>query len=560
MWFLERAPSTLSRIAALVGIVCMIDGVWPHHWRVLSAFSPMLPRPARAAAAATVAVAGLLLLWIASGLRRRKRAAWLIAVVACVAIATADLVRPERRLTEGCVTVALLVALVVARSRFSARGDPRSRWAAARVAAEFVAFAIGYGLVLLYLPGRVPDSTTFGARLREVLLSMVGFGGTLAIRSDHFADALHATLFGFGALTIVCALVLLLRAVEPVAILSSDDEARLRDLLRRHGARDSLGYFALRRDKSVVWSPTGRAAITYRVVRGVALVSGDPIGDPEAWPGAIAAYRRLVDDYGWLPAVVGCSELGAIVFRRECGMSALHLGDEAIVAPAEFSLTGRAMRGTRQACGRMERAGYDVEIRHTSALSAAELDVLRTVAARWRVDPIERGYSMALSRLGDPLDGDCLVVTARQDGRLRGLLHFVPWSEHGISLDLMRRDHDADNGLNEFMICTVLRACPYLDICQVSLNFAVFRDPLERGKNIGAGPILRLWRRILLLASRWWQIESLYRFNAKFQPRWEPRFISYAAARDLPRVALAAMEAEAFFAPPRILNRLTGRG
>ena len=65
----------------------------------------------------------------------------------------------------------------------------------------------------------------------------------------------------------------------------------MRALLAR-GARDSLGYFTLRRDKSVVWSESGKAAIAYRVVSGVMLASGDPLGDPEAWPGAIGRVPR----------------------------------------------------------------------------------------------------------------------------------------------------------------------------------------------------------------------------------------------------------------------------
>ncbi len=68
---------------------------------------------------------------------------------------------------------------------------------------------------------------------------------------------------------------------------------------------------------------------------------------------------------------------------------------------------------------------------------------------------------------------------------------------------------------------------------------------------------MRAWRKVLLFASRWFQIESLYRFNAKFQPTWVPRFIVYPAARDLPRIAVAALEAEAFLAWPR-LRRFSG--
>jgi lysyl-tRNA synthetase class 2 len=151
------------------------------------------------------------------------------------------------------------------------------------------------------------------------------------------------------------------------------------------------------------------------------------------------------------------------------------------------------------------------------------------------------------------------VATAHRGDQVCGLLHFVPWGRTGLSLDLMRRDREAANGLNELMIVEVLRACSGTPISRISLNFAVFRDPLERGERIGAGPLLRARRSLLLVASRWWQIDSLYRFNAKFQPRWEPRFVCVPAMRNLPRIALAALEAEAFIVRPARLKRLLGR-
>jgi len=154
-----------------------------------------------------------------------------------------------------------------------------------------------------------------------------------------------------------------------------------------------------------------------------------------------------------------------------------------------------------------------------------------------------------------------VVVTATREGRLAAFLHFVPWGADGLSLDLMRRDREGDNGLNEFLIATALASAPALGVTRLSLNFAVFRSALARGEQLGAGPVLRIWRRLLLLASRWFQIESLYRFNAKFRPLWEPRFVCYRTARDLPRIAVAALEAEAFLVLPRPrLPRWRGRG
>ena len=92
-----------------------------------------------------------------------------------------------------------------------------------------------------------------------------------------------------------------------------------------------------------------------------------------------------------------------------------------------------------------------------------------------------------------------------------------------------------------------------------SLNFAVFRAALERGGKIGAGPVLRAWRGVLVFLSRWFQIESLYKFNAKFCPVWVPRFFVFPGTRDALRVGIAALEAEAFIVRPSLSPRRLAR-
>jgi lysyl-tRNA synthetase class 2 len=166
---------------------------------------------------------------------------------------------------------------------------------------------------------------------------------------------------------------------------------------------------------------------------------------------------------------------------------------------------------------------------------------------------------MALGRVGGPGDGDCVIVTATENGVLRGMLHFVPWGSDGLSLDLMRRDRAAQPGVNELLIVETIKAAHELGVKRVSLNFAVFRSTLARGERIGAGPVLRAWRGILLFASRWFQIESLYKFNAKFCPVWVPRFFVFSGTRDAPRVAIAALEAEAFLVWPTVEVRRIAR-
>lgn len=557
--YLSHAPQFIATVATVLGLATFAEALLPHERDRVQDVIPVVPIPGSAPAAAVVAVSGLLLLRVAWGLRKRKRQAWQVAVVLTVMMTLAHAFGDNRHPVAAAITLVLLIMLLGARSRFTAKPDPRGRWFALAVLVQFFIVAFLYGLGTLYFSRRVIGHPTLADRVREVLYAFVGADGPVQLRGERFAEIFHLTLLGFGLATAVLVAYLALRPFHPIARLTADDESRLRCLLAKHGSRDSLGYFALRRDKSVVWSASGKAAIMYRVVQGVALASGDPIGDPEAWPGAMSAYRRLAEEYAWTPAVIGCSELGASVYQRECRLSALELGDEAIMDVAAFSLEGRAMRGVRQPCTRIARAGYSVQVRRAGDIAPSEFAALAQAAAAWRESSTERGFSMALSRLGDPADPECVVATASQDGVLRGLLHFVPWGTDGLSLDLMRRDRTSDNGLNEFLIAHALAACPSLGVRRVSLNFAVFRESLERGEKIGAWPMLRYWRAILVFLSRFWQIESLYRFSLKFRPRWEPRFLSYPGTRDIPRIALAALEAEAFIVRPRPLGRLLHR-
>ena len=93
------------------------------------------------------------------------------------------------------------------------------------------------------------------------------------------------------AITMTAALLVLLRSQRRAAWMSPADEARVRALVAQ-SPEDSLAYFNTRRDKSVVFSATGRAAVSYRVDLGVCLASSDPIGPPDTGRAAIAGVVR----------------------------------------------------------------------------------------------------------------------------------------------------------------------------------------------------------------------------------------------------------------------------
>ncbi|MFE7776480.1 phosphatidylglycerol lysyltransferase domain-containing protein [Streptomyces sp. NPDC057445] len=563
----ESVPALVGTACTFIGLIDIAAGVFPRfrHSR-MHAFAEVLPGALGPFAAALSLSAGVLLLLLAHGLKRNKRRAWRAAVVLLPAGAVAQFL--YRNSVIGVVlSLALFSLLLRHRGQFAALPDPSSRW---RALANFVlmgAGSIGLGLVIVSAhPNKVVGSPSLIDRLEHVLVGLFGMEGPVGY-SGGVDWTVGYSLGALGLLTAVTTVYLAFRPEQPAARLTEDDEAQLRELLAKHGGRDSLGHFALRRDKGVVFSPSGKAAVCYRVVSGVMLASGDPIGDVEAWPGAIERFMDEAKAHSWTPAVMGCSETGGEVWTRETGLDALELGDEAVVDVADFSLSGRAMRNVRQMVKRIERNGYETRVRRVRDLPEGELERIRVAAGDWRGTETERGFSMALGRIGDPSDGDSVIATAHKEdpdspyGDLKAVLHFVPWGTDGMSLDLMRRDRSADPGMNELLIVAALQASPQLGVERVSLNFAMFRSALARGEKLGAGPVLRIWRGLLVFLSRWFQIESLYKFNAKFRPRWEPRFVVFRNTRDLPRIGFAAMQAEGFvtFALPRPFRRRKAR-
>ena len=557
------SPKTIARLVWLVGVLSLLSAASPALHQRVRVVASLVPPVFPAAATTGTLAAGVVLMLLAGALRRGKRRAWVLATLLTAFAAAAHVIK-GLDVEEATVTAAVFVLLVAARHRFRALPDPRSPRRVLGLVLLGIPMATLLGCVWISvdLDGLAPG-TTAGTRLLEAFLGLVGIPGPVSFVEPETAAR---TSVGLAVLGAALLLLILLVALQPAAgphRLDVADRDGVRALLCRWGAVDSLSWFALREDRAVIFSPSRKAAVSYRIVGGVSLAAGDPLGDPEAWPAAIAAWLWEASTHGWLPAVLGASERGAEAYHR-AGLDALELGDEAILQTTDFTLEGRRMRIVRQAVARCRRAGLTTTCERVRDLDEQSRTALVASADAWRDGEVERGFSMALGRLADPGDENAVAVLARDvDGNLRGLLQLVPWGDDGLSLDVMRRDRSTENGIIELMVTDLMSRAPALGVRRVSLNFAVFRQVFARGERLGAGPVLRLWRGVLMQASRFWQIESLYRANAKFQPEWVPRFICFRSAVDLPSVSVAALRAEAFLVAPAwwriVAARVRGR-
>jgi lysyl-tRNA synthetase class 2 len=506
------AERILAGAAAFVGVIGLVSALTPEMLHRVEIVQGVLP-PGWPEAARVLTVAfGLGLIWLSRSLARRRRRAWQLAVAVVLASAAAHLAK-GLDFEEATASLLLLGALLHWRHRFDVPGDPAS-----------VRPLLGLGVGLAAIAAAVG-----GSELRGVELSPRSSDALLGLGVALGSLALYFWLRPFGQ-----------------AVAQTMGERRLAQTLVDAYGSDSLAFFALRRDKSYLFSPSRRAFLAYRVVAGTALVSGDPVGDETEIDDLLGELRRLVRARGWRFAVVGASE-ERLERYRALGLKAVPIGEEAVLRPQEFSLEGRAIRKVRQSVSRLRKAGYSFRVVPADEVGPALEAELEDLSASWRRGQPERGFSMAIDDLHVP--GTVLALAEDDAGRVGGFLHLAPSpAGGGWSLSAMRRRPHTPNGLTEFLVVETLVWAREAGASELSLNFCALTDFLvpERVTT----PLRRLVRRGLLLADNLFQLERLYSFNRKFFPEWRRRYICVERLTDLPAVGLAYLHAESLLVPP----------
>ena len=211
------------------------------------------------------------------------------------------------------------------------------------------------------------------------------------------------------------------------------------------------------------------------------------------------------------------------------------------------------MKGLRQAYNRIAKYGYAATFHDPSRLDADVAESLVPLMAQSRRGEFERGFSMMLGRIFDPRDtGLVLCVVTGPEGGPAAMCQFVPSPGiGGYSLDLMRRDRgEHPNGLIDFALVSSIEHFRDQGCRALSLNFAAMRSILEGER--GDGLTQRAERWALQKMSGFLQIETLWRFNAKYGPDWLPRYIVYDSAEHLVPAVVAILRAESLTEVPVI--------
>ncbi|MFM6941414.1 MAG: phosphatidylglycerol lysyltransferase domain-containing protein [Candidatus Planktophila sp.] len=559
----SKAPRSLAALlvlqsASLVGLLSIHK--FPHLVRIVGRDLHSTVTNLTEAASLIIAIS---LIMIAQGISRRHRRAWKLATAlqsSLIAIGifhnlhryishgfTSHIVYGAFGATHLLLEITILATLIYHRNKFKTLPNRHTRISDLTYFLKVSLLSFGVALVVVEI-----DSKYFVSKpslLQSIEISIKGFFGissSIPYSAPRYQERLETILVFLGAFIAATTIARILRPVDVKTYQSRETRIALKSLLEKYKSHDSLGYFALRNDKSLIWSNNSKAAIAYSVKQGVMIATGDPLGDPECWPSAIANFIEEAELHGWTPAIYGCTEYAGEIWRRETGFEALEIGDEAIVLVASYTIDTPQMKNVRQTLNRARKEGNSTTTKKISEIDEETLKEFSRKADEWRRGGDERGFSMALDRFCSPEDADAVIAWAENNGQCVALLQFAPWGVDGLSLDLMRRSPQSSPGINELLIHSTIEYARKNNIEKISLNFATFRSIFERGERLGAGPITRFNHKVLIFASRFFQMESLYRFNAKFAPLWEPRFLLFPSVGKFAKISIAILRVEAF--------------
>ncbi len=527
-------------ITGLMGIVNLLSAVSLSYYDRIFWLKEFFPFHLRAGGHIFAAITGFMLLMLSANLLRRKRVAWLLTVGLLIVSIVSHLVKGWDY-EESILATLLLIQLILMRNVFTASSDRPSITQGVRVLVGSMLFTLAYGIAGFYLLDR-QFSENFNlstAAIQTLAMFFTEDNAGLQAKTQ-FGEFFANSIYLVGAVTLSYAVVMLLR---PVLDLHGADDAewrRAKKIATQYG-RTSLTRLALLDDKTYYFSPTGDSAIAYVAKGRCAISLGDPIGATTDVKEALIGFQHFCDRNDWYPAFYQTLPDNLDIYKS-LGFRILQIGEEAIVNLNTFTLKGKAHQNLRTAINRLTKTGHKVEF-YTPPIEDRLLLQLKEVSHQWLqlMKGGEKRFSVGW--FTDDYVRDLHIAAVHTpDGNICAFASIFPaYQGKQVSIDLMRRRTELENGTMEFLFASMLQHFQKLGYDSFNLGLSA----LAGVGDTKASPQLEKGLRYLSAhLSKFYNFKGLHSFKDKFQPQWQPRYLVYPSFATLPNVVIALIRAD----------------
>ncbi|MGR3572811.1 bifunctional lysylphosphatidylglycerol flippase/synthetase MprF [Brevirhabdus sp.] len=496
-------PTAMSAMIFASGLFMMLSSVIPAADQAAEELELLLPLGFVEGGALLSSAIGAALVIIAHGLLRRVEGAWWLSVLALAGGVVAALLQGLDTNRALILALALLILLPCRREFYRSTRLTRDtlslKWVALMLA------ILGTGLAVFFFAYRATPYNMdlwwqFATDQRAPRAMRAGMVGSLVLALWALVYALRPPRTPLGLAT---------RA----------------DLDRAGAVIDSqpnpYGKVALTGDKSILFSDNGRSFLMFRVQGRSWIALGDPIGSPadaaqlcwQFFDAANAANGRPVfyetsSDY--LPLWI------------EMGLSLHKMGEEAVVALADFSLEGSARKKLRTTHSRALRDGLRFELSrppHAPELIAE----LREISDRWLSAKDAREKQFSVGRFSPAYLASMPIALVRHEARIVAFANVLDTAQRQkATIDLMRHLPDAPAGVMEFLFTELMMQLRAQGYGEFSLGMAPLSGLATRR---GSRWTARMGALVYRHGGHFYNFEGLRAFKNKFDPQWRARYL-----------------------------------
>ena len=493
---------------------------------VLFASHPIVHHRANALFAARIfndapLIVGLSFVYLSLLLRRRKQAAWLIALVLFWLYLFGSIV--IRSYSDIILAVIALFGLLKYRSVFVVKSGLNSNRIAIRNALFAIILMMLYGVIgFLTL-----DKSAFG---REI-----SFTQSLVYTVDSFrllgeslkpltidGRVLLDSLYIINFMTAVYVIYNLFGPLHERFVDQASQRHLFEHLINSY-SNDSEDFFKIwPKDKH--YFIEGQAGLAYKTVSGVALVVGDPVGEARAVKALLVAFIEQCHINDWTVAFVHVSGHYLDLYRS-LNMDIQKLGEEAIIDLDQFNIDTMHNKHFRNIINRFDKLGYIaslLEPPHSKPL----LDELKQVSDSWLSMPAKTERTFMLGYFDKEYLSTVPILIARDHtGQIVGFLNQVPTDGQEANIDLMRHMAGALPNVNDFMFINFLTAMHKKGYQKLNIGLC----PLAGiSHNVEEKTVVtNMLRFVYQNGNRIFGFNGLARFKNKFEPQWRNRYVAY---------------------------------
>ncbi|GLI34680.1 bifunctional lysylphosphatidylglycerol flippase/synthetase MprF [Desulforhabdus amnigena] len=514
-WIPGLAPPVFAFLAFISGAVLLVSGATPGAgWR-MELLRHSVPLAVVEFSHFLGSIIGVVLLLLARGLQLKLDAAYFLTLLLLGAGMVTSLLKGldfEEAGVLGMVLFMLLPARRYFYRKASLFAEPFSSGWIASVGIVLLAslWLCFFSFKHVEYRGDLWWTFTFSGNAPRSLRAMVG-----AVMTCFFIAAVR-----------------LLRPAPPRSrpVFNAAEEEKVQSIVRL--SQSTSANLALLGDKLFLFSGSGRSFIMYGIEGRSWVAMGDPVGEQDEWRELVWQFHEMCDRYGGWTVFYEVGKENLPLYL-DLGLVPFKIGEEARVPLGNFSLEGKSRKGFRRVCNGFEKEGFCFEIVAVEQVPSM-IPMLKTISDAWLTEKNTREKRFSLGYFNPAYIRHFPLGIVRKEATVFAFCNILEGAEkEELSVDLMRYLPSAPRDTMEYLFLQLM-------LWGKAQGYQWFNLGMAPLSGLDGRTLAPAWNRLGSLiyqhGEQFYNFQGLRQYKEKFDPQWEPRYLTCPPGFVLPRI------------------------